>query len=170
MPRGTSKPKPHRGPERAPVGLLLSEAAALLEVSPSTIRRYVKGGKLKASRVAGKYGAEYRIHPSVLKAFALEALGIVLAEEDLEGVKAHTYMHGTPPPSEDVTELYERLIALTEEATRYKALSEVSESTRREAEEHYRAQIAELQYEKKLLEETVQTLETRKGWRPWRRG
>ena len=169
MAKASKSSQPSEHVRAVPAGLLLSEAAALIGVSPTTLRRYVKGGRLKASQVAGKYGAEYRIHPAVLRAFALEALGIVLTEEDVAGVKVNTHSQDSPPPSADLVELYERLLALTEEATRYKALTEVSENTRRESEAHYQAQIAELLHEKKALEERLQTLEARKGWRPWRR-
>jgi len=161
--------KPNRGPEKAPAGLRLSEAATLLELSPSTLRRYVKTGKLKASQAPGKYGSEYRIRPAVLQAFALETLNLNLSLEDLEGVKALSHTQDTPPPLAGYTELYERLIELTAEATRYKALSEVSESTLRSAEESYKTQIAELLMEKKQLEERIQTLEAPKRWSLFRR-
>jgi excisionase family DNA binding protein len=165
----SSAPKTQRGPEKTPVGLRLSEAAALLELSPSTLRRYVKAGKLKASQSPGKYGSEYRIRPAILQAFALETLNLNFSLEDLEGVKALSHTQATPPPPVAYTELYERLIDLTAEATRYKALSEVSESTLRAQEEEYKAQIAELLMEKRVLEEKLQTLEERKRWSLFRR-
>jgi hypothetical protein len=161
--------KTHRGPERAPTGLRLSEAATLLELSPSTLRRYVKSGKLKASQAHGKYGAEYRIRPAVLKAFALETLHLDLRDEELEGVEALSHSRATPPPLAGYTELYERLIELTAEASRLKALSEVSESTLRAQEEDYKKQIGELLMEKKALEERIQNLEARKRWSLFRR-
>jgi len=165
----STAPKPNRGPEKAPTGLRLSEAATLLGLSPSTLRRYVKTGKLKASRAPGKYGAEYRIRPAVLQAFALETLNLTLRLEDLEGVEVLPHAQATPPPPAAYTELYERLIELTAEATRYKALSEVSDSTLRSAEESYKTQIAELLMEKRVLEEKLQTLEERKRWSLFRR-
>jgi hypothetical protein len=71
----------------------------------------------------------------------------------------------------------EKELAARVEATRYKALFEGLESARREAEEHYKTQIAELQaqitglrYERGLREQRIQTLKAReRGWRPWRR-
>jgi len=155
--------------QKVPKGLRLSEAAALLELSPSTLRRYVKAGKLKASLSSGKYGNEYRIRPAVLKAFALESLKRDLSDEEVEEVEALSHTQATPPPPVAYTELYERLIELTAEATRYKALSEVSESTLRSAEESYKTQIAELLMEKKQLEERIQTLEAPKRWSLFRR-
>jgi len=56
-------------------------------------------------------------------------------------------------------DLYERLLALTAETTRYKTLAEVSESTLREAEQHYKEQIAELQAEKAALEARLAEVE-----------
>lgn len=138
-------------------GLRLTEAAALLDVSASTLRRYVKDGRLKASLVKSKYGTEYRILPAVLKVFAHDLFSINLSEGDLEGVKASK----APPEASSVDSpdvgtvaLFERLLVLKDEAAdyraqaeRYRALSEVSDSTRHESEVHYKAQIAELQSE-----------------------
>ena len=45
-------------------------------------------------------------------------------------------------------ELYERLLKATEEATRYKAIAESSESTKAAAEELLKARIAELAQER----------------------
>lgn len=165
----STAPKTLRGPEKAPTGLRLTEAAALLELSPSTLRRYVKAGKLKASLYSGKYGSEYRIRPSVLKTFTLQTLKRELRDEELEEVEVLSHSRATPPPLAGSAELYERLIELTAEATRYKALCEVSESTLRSAEEDYKKQIAELLLEKRQLEEKVQTLEARKRWSLFRR-
>jgi hypothetical protein len=132
--------------------ITLSEAAALLERNPTTLRRYVKAGKLKATRAPGKYGEEYRIKPTVLKVFALETFSIVLEDADLdaalstaEGVR--TLSKSSPlgaPVSEQERDLWERLLTATEEATRYKAICETSENT-------YKAQIAALEAENAAL-------------------
>lgn len=42
-------------------GLSIKEAASAIGVSPKTVRRLVKDGKLPAELCAGKYGSEYRI-------------------------------------------------------------------------------------------------------------
>jgi len=39
----------------------ISEAAGLLNLSPKTIRRYIKSGKLPSTKVPTKFGDEYRI-------------------------------------------------------------------------------------------------------------
>src|SRR5674476_911203 len=108
----------------------LAEVAALLELAPSTLRRYVKAGKLKATRAPGKYGEEYRIKPTVLKVFALETFSIVLEDADLEealaiaeGVQTLPKSSAIPSPMpETERELWERLLAASNEAERYKAL------------------------------------------------
>jgi MerR family copper efflux transcriptional regulator len=47
----------------------ISEAAELLKLSPKTIRRYIKSGKLPSTKVPTKFGDEYRITeiPEALK-------------------------------------------------------------------------------------------------------
>jgi MerR family copper efflux transcriptional regulator len=39
----------------------ITEAAELLKLSPKTIRRYIKAGKLPSTKVPTKFGEEYRI-------------------------------------------------------------------------------------------------------------
>lgn len=47
----------------------ITEAAELLKLSPKTIRRYIKAGKLPSTKVPTKFGDEYRITeiPQTLK-------------------------------------------------------------------------------------------------------
>jgi MerR family transcriptional regulator, copper efflux regulator len=47
----------------------ITEAADLLKLSPKTIRRYIKAGKLPSTKVPTKFGDEYRITeiPQALK-------------------------------------------------------------------------------------------------------
>ena len=42
-------------------GLTIAQAAKALGVSPKTIRRYIKDGKISSVLAPGKYGEEYRI-------------------------------------------------------------------------------------------------------------
>lgn len=42
-------------------GLTIAEAAKLLGVSPRTVRRFIKSGKIRAELVPGSFGKEYRI-------------------------------------------------------------------------------------------------------------
>jgi MerR family copper efflux transcriptional regulator len=44
-----------------PVSYSINEAAELLKLSPKTIRRYIKAGKLPSVKVPSKFGEEYRI-------------------------------------------------------------------------------------------------------------
>lgn len=125
-------------------GLTLREAAAALGLSVGTVRGHIRAGRLKAGREVGKYGPEYRIRPAVLTAFAAERLGLALDPAALRHGQ-----QGSPRValSDESRELYERLLAATEEATRYKALAQVSESTREASEREYQAQLAELRQE-----------------------
>ena len=128
----------------------LAEAAALCRLSPSTLRRYVKAGKLKASRVRGRYGEEYRIRPAVLKVFALEVLGLTLAAEDMEGLEGVDYTH-PEQPYPGLVELYERLLR-----PRRATVTRPVRSLRgyhREAEEDYKTQLAALMAEQALADE-----------------
>jgi excisionase family DNA binding protein len=42
-------------------GLSIKEAASVIGVSPKTVRRFIKDGKVPAELCTGKYGNEYRI-------------------------------------------------------------------------------------------------------------
>jgi MerR family transcriptional regulator, copper efflux regulator len=55
------------------VSYSISEAAELLKLSPKTIRRYIKAGKLPSTKIPTKFGDEYRITeiPDSLKQEAL---------------------------------------------------------------------------------------------------
>lgn len=112
--------------------LTLREAAAALGLSVGTVRQHVKAGRLMSSQSVGKYGPEYRIRPAVLAAFAAEHYG---REVDAEALGKPAGM------AEDLRELYERLLAATEEATRFKALNAAND-------EHYREEVARLQAER----------------------
>jgi len=126
-------------------GLTLREAAAALGLSVGTVRGHIRAGRLAAEQQAGKYGPEYRIRPAVLTAFAAERLGLKLDAAALrrprQGATGQTL-------SDDSRELYERLLVATEEATRFKALAEVSESARQAAATEYGATVAELTHER----------------------
>ena len=124
----------------------LTEAARALGVSKQTIRNHLQAGHLKGTKRAGTYGTEWRFRPAVLAAFAAEHYGRELAPP--APVLAPTL---GPKPlatlSADVRELYERLVAATAEASRYKALCEVTESTKAEDAAHFAAGVARLTQE-----------------------
>ena len=127
--------------------LTLREAAEALGLSMGTVRSYVKKDKLKASQRRGRFGDEYRIRPAVLSAFAAER-GLELDTEALGQDTTATPVEPSGDMPADVRELYERLLSATEEATRYKSLCEVSESTKAEADQEHQAAIAELRHER----------------------
>ena len=134
--------------QRTPPGqtaLELRTAARFLGISPEALRKRIQRGKVKAYKEDGRWL-------------------VVLDSPDKvsRGVRTVPVDRAGQTEAAHLSDLYERLITATEEATRYKALCEVSESTRRETEEHYRAQIAELQAHVNELEQR------RRPW--WRRG
>jgi excisionase family DNA binding protein len=49
-------------------GLTIGQAASMLGVSPSTVRRWVRSGRLRSDQVAVGEGFEYRIPPESLEA------------------------------------------------------------------------------------------------------
>ena len=131
-------------PESEVVGV--PAAARLLGVSPQAVRTHLRAGSLKASKRQGTFGETWYFRPAVLRAFAVEHYGRETPEEGL----APSTPAPTPQPlqGEDVRELYERIVALTEEATRYKTIAETSESTKAAAERDYQAMLAELAQER----------------------
>jgi hypothetical protein len=57
---------------RTPPDLLtLHDAAAAIGLSVATLRRHIRSGRLRAERIRGKYGPEYRIAPRALTALGL---------------------------------------------------------------------------------------------------
>lgn len=114
--------------------LELRTAARFLRTTPEALRKRIARGTVDARKENGRWL-------------------VVVDTADRPSGKKRT---GVP----DTSDLYERLLKATEEATRYKVLCEVSESTRHETEEHYQAEIAELQARVKELD--------RRHW--WQRG
>ena len=72
-------------------GLTLREAADMLSLAPSTLRRHIAAGTLRATRVPGPHGREIRIARPDLDAFVglRRAAGFV--------------WNGAPRPVEDLT-------------------------------------------------------------------
>jgi len=126
-------------------GLTLREAAAALGLSMGTVRGHIRAGRLAAVQSVGKYGPEWRIRPAVLAAFAAERLGLTL---DAAALRRPQQGQGGQPLGADTRELYERLLAVTEEATRYRALAAASEEARTAAEREAQTRIAELRSER----------------------
>jgi hypothetical protein len=139
-------------PREKAADLTLREAAAALGLSVGTVRAHVKGGRLVATQAVGKYGAEYRLRPAVVIAFAAERYG---REVDADALGKPAGMDA------DMRELYERLLAASEEATRYKALNAADA-------EHYGAELARVQAERDAEKARADDLAERLA-RPWYR-
>lgn len=58
-------------------GFTITQAAKLLGVSPKTVRRHIKDGRIPHVTVQGKYGEEYRIFdlPPVIKEDTMDVAG-----------------------------------------------------------------------------------------------
>jgi len=114
--------------------LELRTAARFLNTSPDALRKRIKRGSAQGYKEDGRW------------LVVVDTLDRPTGQDRTER-----------PDTSELANLYERLLEATEEATRYKAISEVSEST-------YTAQIAELQMEKTELEKRLAEA-TRPWWR-----
>jgi MerR family copper efflux transcriptional regulator len=90
----------------AAISYSISEAAEALKLSPKTIRRYIKSGKLPSVKVPSKFGEEYRI-TEIPEALRQEA------EAQIEA-QAKTDVAGAEPPGNqlDAKQLYQENIRL----------------------------------------------------------
>ncbi len=67
-------------------GLTIAQAADALKVSPKTIRRYIKDGKIPYVLIPGKFGQEYRIPlslPDIINKETAQAIPGVAHGQDL---------------------------------------------------------------------------------------
>jgi excisionase family DNA binding protein len=71
----------------AAVSYSIAEAAEALNLSPKTIRRYIKAGKLPSVKVPSKFGEEYRI-TEIPEAMKLEADAQAEAQSKVDIVEA----------------------------------------------------------------------------------
>lgn len=125
--------------------LSLREAADAMNVTPGTIRSYIRTGKLKAVQVPSKYGPAYEIRSSVLKAFAATKgieIDVAKAPETPPGQAM-----GTPVPAE-VAELQHRLDMALAEVNTYKQLTEKAGEASAHVESLLNDRIAELRTER----------------------
>jgi excisionase family DNA binding protein len=92
--------------------LTVTEAAALLRVAPSTIRRWIREGDLPAYRIGRRRVALLRTDLASLVAPARAALEPVQEESDIERIKQRKL---TPEEVRQGIEAMERLKALSDE-------------------------------------------------------
>ncbi len=88
--------------------LTIREASQLIRRTPATIRRYIRSGRLKAGKQAGKFGEEYRIRRD-----DLIALGFTPDESEERVSAALVPAHATPRehvPSSVPIALYNELM------------------------------------------------------------
>ncbi len=132
-------------------------AARLLGVSQQAVRSHLRSGTLKASKRRGTFGETWYFRPAVLQAFAAEHYGRTIDEEALSTASPGKPLQPVGPASEALLDVYERLIEAREEAARYRALCEVSESTQREAQAHFAAEVARLTQEAERAHAELET-------------
>lgn len=84
----------------------ITETAELLKLSPKTIRRYIKAGKLPSTKVPTKFGDEYRI-TEIPQALKEEAAAQAEAQSKVEIVTVDQ-----PTSKLDVQVLYQENIRL----------------------------------------------------------
>jgi DNA-binding transcriptional MerR regulator len=121
--------------------LSLREAADTMNVTPGTIRSYIRAGKLKAVQVPSKYGPAYEIRGSVLKAFAATK-GMEIDVEKAQETSPGQTMGA--PVSAEVAELQHRLDVALAEVNTFKALTEKAGEASAHVEELLKERIAEL--------------------------
>ncbi len=130
----------------------ISEVAGILNLSPKTIRRYIKSGKLPSVKIPTKFGDEYRVTeiPEALKQEA-EAQAKALAQGRVDVVTSEEQENRL-----DVQQLYQENMRLA---------AQLGAATERihHLEEQIKAQenlIAPAQENVRLLEEKIKRLET----------
>jgi hypothetical protein len=128
----------------------LRQAAKLAKVSEVTMRKHLKSGGLKGTKVDGDYGQTWSIDYDDLAAFTESRYRRGLSLSAARQVGAQT------PQSEGLEsarELRNRLDAALMDLGKYRALTESSESTAAEVERILKERIAELQQENEQLRE-----------------
>lgn len=114
--------------------LELRTAARYLGTSPEALRKRVQRGTVQGYKEGGRW-----------------LVVVDKVERDTRTVQDKRPDKGGQTEAALLKDLYERLLAVTEEATRYKALCQVSESS----EQHYREQLAALRTERDSLQGEV---------------
>lgn len=84
----------------------ISEAAAILNLSGKTIRRYIKSGKLPSIKVPTKFGDEYRV-TEIPESLRQEAAAQAAAQAKVDIIPA-----GSATPKLEVQQLYQENIRL----------------------------------------------------------
>jgi hypothetical protein len=127
--------------------LELRTAARFLRTTPDALRKRIQRGTIQGYKEGGRWL-------------------VVVDTADRPSRPDTTDRPDTSGQGDLPDRWVERLLAVTEEATRYRVLCETSESTLRETQAQYLEQIAELQQERAALEARLAEA-TRPGW--WRR-
>lgn len=145
----------------------LKEACELLEISPSTIRRWVKLGKLEANLKNGPYGEEYFVtHEAIEKALAKKTIVVqphrkldippealeLLSNKALEGAMAQQMHQMTLTLIEQITDLKreqsERINTLENEILKLQSEMAAAKETREDRLDQFLAEMREINKQK----------------------
>jgi len=140
------------------VTINLADAAKLLRVNRQTVRNLLHAGQIKGVKTDGKFGPQWMFDLNEIKRIARQRYKRTITPEEITAVLEPPEPEPTAEIPDSVRQLYERLLTLTEETTRYKALAEISESTRAEQEKHYQDELARLRYEAQAAQEKAAEL------------
>jgi excisionase family DNA binding protein len=145
-----------------------AQAAAYLDVSERTVRRYITSGKLTAHRIMGPYGAEYRIHPSALESMRQrrEVIDATSAPTGTDSADGHAgpIVRTTPDLAAALMAHLERL---DQERSAYAVALAAKDETIEELRRRAEAAEAEAEALKVWVEKPAPMQEERQSW--WRR-
>lgn len=133
------------GQTDTPQTLTLAAAKAWSGLTAVTLRKYIADGRIEATRSRGRHGDAWAIDAASLAAFVLAQYG-----RELPPTLSHPVTPGHENVSDPVTkdDLYARIVELTEEVGRYKALAASAEATNERVEAGLRTTIVELRAER----------------------
>lgn len=133
------------GQTDTPQTVTLAAAKAWSGLTAVTLRKYIAEGRIEATRSRGRHGDAWAIDAASLAAFVLEQYG-----RGLPPTPSHPVTPGHENASDPVTkdDLYARIVELTEEVGRYKALHAAAETTNERVEAGLRTTIVELRAER----------------------
>jgi len=137
----------------------LRQAAKLANVSEVTLRKHLKLGRVKGTRIDGKYGQTWSIDYDALAEFVQARYGRRLS---LRHVGTETAQpQGVDTVRQLRTQLDETLVALG----RYKQIAESSETTAAEVERRLKVRIAKLTQDRDAAQRELERLRARGFWR-----
>lgn len=159
--------------------LTIREAAQLIARTPATIRRYIRSGRLAASKEEGKFGEEYKIRREDLLALGFTPVSaegrtdLVLSAAQAPAPRSASIEPGVPASifndllmkHEQMLVQYGMIRAGGQKLLEYKAEAEAKDEALKRADERYRAlrarAVKEIRFLRKHLREAEIEVEDR---------